>query len=81
MGNYRCPQAVTGGAEDPIRCRASGMLCAHQKWCVMEGRIVLTAQAVRCPGREEDRERAFGTDCAGGRSGAGEATGAETDGQ
>ncbi len=78
---YRCPQAITGRAREAIRCRASGMLCAHQKWCVMEGRIVLTAQAVRCPGREEERERATRTDCTGGRDGAGETTGAETDRQ
>lgn len=62
MGNYRCPQAMTGGAKDPILCKASGRMCAHQKWCVMEGRIVLTDMAMRCPGREKPAQEQTETD-------------------
>ena len=47
----RCPNAVIGRAREPIRCRDSGTVCAHQKMCLMEGRIVLTADAAKCPGR------------------------------
>lgn len=50
---YRCPMAITGGAREAIRCKASGSVCAHQKMCMMEGRIVLTAGAMDCPGRDE----------------------------
>ena len=49
---YRCDQAVIGRAEDPIRCKVSGTVCAHQKMCLMEGRIVLTDGALRCPARD-----------------------------
>ena len=49
---YRCGQAVMGRAEDPIRCKVSGTVCAHQKYCMMEGRIVLTDEALRCPARD-----------------------------
>ena len=48
---YRCDQAVIGSAEEPIRCKVSGNVCAHQKMCLMEGRIVLTDGALRCPAR------------------------------
>ena len=49
---YRCDQAVFGGARDAIRCKVSGSVCAHQKMCMMEGRVVLTDQAMKCPGRD-----------------------------
>ncbi len=49
---YRCDQAIIGRAEDPIRCKVSGTVCAHQKMCLMEGRIVLTDGALRCPARD-----------------------------
>ena len=49
---YRCDQAVFGGQRDPIRCKVSGSVCAHQKMCMMEGRIVLTDKAMTCPGRD-----------------------------
>ena len=49
---YRCDQAIFGGAREPIRCRVSGSVCAHQKMCLMEGRIVLTDGAMRCPARD-----------------------------
>lgn len=49
---YRCGQAVIGRAEDPILCKVSGTVCAHQKMCMMEGRIVLTDGALRCPARD-----------------------------
>ena len=49
---YRCGQAVIGRAEDPIRCKVSGTVCAHQKMCLMEGRIVLTDGALKCPARD-----------------------------
>ena len=49
---YRCDQAVIGRAEDPIRCKVSGTVCAHQKMCLMEGRIVLTDGALQCPARD-----------------------------
>ena len=49
---YRCDQAVFGRATDPIRCKVSGNVCAHQKMCMMEGRTVLTDGAMRCPGRD-----------------------------
>ena len=49
---YRCDQAVLGGMRDPIRCKVSGSVCAHQKMCLMEGRIVLTDGAMRCPARD-----------------------------
>ena len=42
---YRCDQAIIGGARDAIRCKVSGTVCAHQKMCMMEGRIVLTDKA------------------------------------
>ncbi len=51
---YSCPEADIRGARDAIRCRVSGTVCAHQKMCLMEGRIVLTASAMKCPGREEN---------------------------
>ena len=51
---YRCDQAVIGGAREPIRCKVSGTVCAHQKMCMMEGRIVLTDGAMRCPGRDAE---------------------------
>lgn len=49
---YRCDQAIFGGARDAIRCKVSGSVCAHQKLCMMEGRIVLTDRAMRCPARD-----------------------------
>lgn len=49
---YRCDQAVFGGMREPIRCKVSGTMCAHQRMCMMEGRMVLTDQAMRCPARE-----------------------------
>lgn len=49
---YRCDQAVYGGHRDPIRCKVSGSVCAHQKMCMMEGRIVLTDKAMTCPARD-----------------------------
>jgi len=49
---YRCDQAITGGATEAIRCKVSGSVCAHQKMCLMEGRIVLTDGALRCPARD-----------------------------
>ncbi len=48
---YRCGQAIIGRAEEPIRCKVSGTVCAHQKYCMMEGRIVLTDESLRCPAR------------------------------
>lgn len=48
---YKCDQAVFGGAREPIRCKVSGSVCAHQKMCMMEGRIVLTDGAMECPAR------------------------------
>jgi len=48
---YRCGQAIIGRAEEPIRCKVSGTVCAHQKMCLMEGRIVLTDGALECPAR------------------------------
>ncbi len=56
MSKYRCPYAIVRGARDAIRCRVSGTVCAHQKMCLMEGRIVLTADAMKCPGREQDAD-------------------------
>lgn len=53
---YRCPKAIIGGATEAIRCKVSGDVCAHQKMCMMKGRIVLTDKAMFCPGREmEDK--------------------------
>lgn len=49
---YRCDQTVIGGAREPIRCKVSGTVCAHQKMCMMEGRIVLTDKAMACPARD-----------------------------
>jgi len=49
---YRCGQAIIGRAEDPIRCKVSGTVCAHQRMCLMEGRIVLTDGALECPARD-----------------------------
>ena len=49
---YRCGQAEFGGARDPIRCKVSGTVCAHQKMCLMQGRIVLTDGAMSCPARD-----------------------------
>lgn len=48
---YRCSQAIIGGAREPIRCKVSGGVCAHQKYCLMEGRIMLTDQSLWCPAR------------------------------
>lgn len=48
---YRCSQAIIGGAREPIRCKVSGSVCAHQKYCLMEGRIMLTDQSLWCPAR------------------------------
>ena len=50
--SYRCGQAIIGRAEDPIRCKVSGTVCAHQRMCLMEGRIVLTDGALECPARD-----------------------------
>lgn len=49
---YRCDQAIIGGAREAIRCKVSGSVCAHQKMCMMEGRIMLTDGAMTCPGRD-----------------------------
>ena len=48
---YRCSQAIIGGAREPIRCKVSGTVCAHQKYCLMEGKIVLTDRSLWCPAR------------------------------
>lgn len=48
---YRCDQAIIGRAEELIRCKVSGGACAHQRMCMMEGRIVLTDGAMECPAR------------------------------
>ncbi len=53
---YRCPKAIIKGAMDPIQCKTSGTVCAHQKMCLMEGKIVLTAHAVTCPGRDMEED-------------------------
>lgn len=45
------------GAREAIRCRVSGTVCAHQKMCLMEGRIVLTADAMKCPGRAQEKQK------------------------
>ena len=60
---YRCSQAIIGGAREPIRCKVSGDVCAHQKYCLMEGRIMLTDQSLWCPARggrliEQEPEKA-----------------------
>lgn len=60
---YRCSQAIIGGAREPIRCKVSGGVCAHQKYCLMEGRIMLTDQSLWCPARggrliEQEPEKA-----------------------
>ena len=39
-----------------IRCKASGMLCAHQYWCACKGRCQLTESAAKCPGRSKKEE-------------------------
>ena len=57
MSKYRCPHAITRGAREAIRCRVSGTVCAHQKMCLMEGRIVLTADAMKCPGRAQEKQK------------------------
>lgn len=49
---YRCGQAIIGRAEEPIKCKVSGTICAHQRMCIMEGRIVLTDGALDCPARD-----------------------------
>ena len=49
---YRCDQAIIGRSEEPIRCKVSGTVCAHQRMCLMEGRIVLTDGALECPARD-----------------------------
>ena len=49
---YRCDQAVIGGVNDAILCKVSGTVCAHQKFCTMAGRTVLTDEALRCPARD-----------------------------
>lgn len=49
---YRCGQAIIGRAEEPIKCKVSGTICAHQRMCMMEGRIVLTDGALDCPARD-----------------------------
>ena len=49
---YRCNQAIISGAREPIQCKVSGSVCAHQKFCLMEGRIVLTDQSMKCPARD-----------------------------
>lgn len=49
---YRCDQAIIGGAREPIRCKVSSTVCAHQKMCMMEGRTVLTDRAMQCPARD-----------------------------
>ena len=48
---YHCPNAVFGGARETIKCKASGKGCAWQRMCQMEGRIVLTNEAMSCVGR------------------------------
>ena len=54
---YRCDQAIIGGARDAIRCKVSGTVCAHQKMCMMEGRIVLTdKKRGRKPAAEKTKE-------------------------
>ncbi len=35
-------------------CAKSGEPCAHQRFCQMKGRWVLTEQAFRCPFRKEE---------------------------
>lgn len=35
-------------------CAKSGCLCAHQRFCQMKGRWVLTEQAFKCPARKEE---------------------------
>ena len=71
MSKYNCPQALIGKARDAIRCKVSGSVCAHQKMCLMEGRIVLTDGALWCPGRggrilpERKNDADVGVDAAG----------------
>lgn len=49
---YRCNQAIAGGVKDAIRCKVSGSICAHQYYCEMQGRKVLSAGALDCPARD-----------------------------
>ena len=62
---YRCNQAIAGGVKDAIRCKVSGSICAHQYYCEMQGRKVLSAGALDCPARDgklpEDPKAAPGT--------------------
>lgn len=51
MSGYKCMEAIIRGSREPILCRVSGDVCAHQRYCLTEGRIVLTDQALSCPGR------------------------------
>ena len=46
-----CPEARYD-SEKRIRCRVKGTLCAHQKWCLMQGRAVLTDMAPDCLARD-----------------------------
>ena len=43
-----CGQAYRDDA-GRILCKASGTICAHQKWCAMIGMAVLTDTAAACP--------------------------------
>ena len=53
-----CPKARYD-SEKRIRCRVTGTLCAFQRWCLMEGRAVLTDTAPDCLAREHpDQEPA-----------------------
>lgn len=55
----KCPKAQRDRNRMLI-CRVNGQLCAHQRWCMMDGMAVLTNESARCPARDaEDGDARF----------------------
>ena len=49
----KCPKAQRDHNRMLI-CRVTGQLCAHQRWCLMDGMSILTNEAEQCTGRDAE---------------------------
>lgn len=79
----KCPKAQRDRNRMLI-CRVNGQLCAHQRWCMMDGMAVLTNESARCPARDaEDGDARFAvkaeTIVAAGPADTGEKAAAKTE--
>ncbi len=54
MSSLICPKAYRkdGDRRGKIMCRVTGSVCAHIKYCDLNGKYRQTDSAQKCPGRD-----------------------------